>query len=284
MHAPEDAAERNVPTPPRFRLDGKVAVVTGGSGVLGSEMVRGLAAAGARVAIVGRRSTAVEAVADSVRARGGEALGTPADVLDRGALEGVRTRVMAAWGRLDLLVNAAGGNQPGATLRVDQPFFELDPQAMRGVMDLNFHGAFLASQVFARPMVDQGAGAIVNVSSMAAQAAVTRVAGYGAAKAALDNFTRWLATTLAQQTEGRVRVNAIAPGFFIAEQNRRLLLEEDGTLTARGRTIVDRTPMGRFGEAEDLVGALVWLLSDASRFVTGAVVPIDGGFSAYSGV
>ncbi len=276
---------------PDFRLDGKVCVLTGGTGVLGSVMAQGLAAAGARVAVLGRRRDKAEEVAEAVRARGGEALATPADVLDEAALEAVRRELIDRWGRIDLLVNAAGGNLPGATLTPEQTFFDLAPEAMRGVMELNFFGSFLPSQVFARAMVAGGAGttaggagAIVHVSSMAAVRSVTRVAGYSAAKAAIDNFTRWLALTLAQQHGERLRVNAIAPGFFVAEQNRRLLLNEDGSLTARGRAIIDHTPMGRFGEPDELLGALLWLLSDASRFVTGTVVPIDGGFSIFSGV
>lgn len=269
---------------PDFGLDGKVCVITGGTGVLGTEMAHGLAAAGARVAVLGRRADKAEAVAASVRAMGGEALGTPADVLDVDALAGVRERLVAEWGGVDLLVNAAGGNQPGATLAPDQSLPDLDPAAMRGVMDLNFFGTFLPTQAFAPVMIERGAGAIVNVSSMASMLAVTRVAGYSAAKAAVDNLTRWLATTLAKQHGEGLRVNAIAPGFFVADQNRALLLNEDGSLTERGRAIVDNTPMGRFGEPEELLGALIWLLSDASRFVTGAVVPIDGGFSVFSGV
>lgn len=282
MNQPDPGA--TAPFVPDFRLDGKVCVLTGGTGVLGSVMAQGLAAAGARVAVLGRRRDKAEAVAEAVRARGGEALATPADVLDQAALEGVRADLIARWGRVDLLVNAAGGNLPGATLTPEQSFFDLAPEAMRGVMELNFFGTFLPSQVFAKAMVERGAGAIVNVSSMAAIQAVTRVAGYSAAKAAIDNLTRWLATTLAKQHGEKLRVNAIAPGFFVADQNRRLLLNEDGSLTARGRSIIDNTPMGRFGEPEELLGALLWLLSDASRFVTGAVVPIDGGFSVFSGV
>ena len=234
--------------------------------------------------MLGRRREKAEEVVEAARALGGEAVATPADVLDQRALEGVRGDLIDRWGAVDLLVNAAGGNLPGATLTPDQTFFDLAPDAMRGVMELNFFGSFLPSQVFAKAMVDRGAGAIVNVSSMAAIQSVTRVAGYSAAKAAIDNFTRWLATTLAKQHGEKLRVNAIAPGFFVAEQNRRLLLNEDGSLTARGQAIIDNTPMGRFGEPEELLGALLWLLSDASRFVTGTVVPIDGGFSVFSGV
>lgn len=269
---------------PDFRLDGTVCVLTGGTGVLGTVMAHGLAAAGARVAVLGRRAERAEAVVASVRAMGGEALATPADVLDPASLATVREDVLARWGRIDLLVNAAGGNQPGATLSPDQSFLDLRPDAMRDVMDLNFFGTFLPTQAFAPAMIEHGSGAIVNVSSMASEQAVTRVAGYSAAKAAVDNLTRWLALTFALQHGEGIRVNAIAPGFFVAEQNRALLLNEDGSLTERGRSIIANTPMRRFGEPDELLGALIWLLSDASRFVTGAVVPIDGGFSMFSGV
>ena len=270
---------------PDFGLGGKVAVVTGGTGTLGSVMVRGVAAAGARVAILGRRSDVAEALAASVRADGGEAQAMPADVLDRAALERVRAELLSRWGRIDLLVNAAGGHDPGAVLAPGHGLEDLDVDAMRRVMDLNFIGSFLPTQVFATPMAERGSGAIVNVSSMAAlPAAITRVAGYSAAKAAVENFTRWAAVTVAQQHGAGVRVNAIAPGFFVAQQNRALLVDDAGGLTDRGRAIVAGTPMGRFGEPAELLGALLWLLSDASRFVTGIVVPVDGGFSAFSGV
>lgn len=269
---------------PDFGLEGKVCVVTGATGVLGGVMARGIAAAGARVAVLGRRADVAEELAAAIREAGGEALATPADVLDPSALERVRDGLLREWGSVDLLVNAAGGNQPGATLRPDQSVLDLDETAMRQVMDLNFFGTLLPTQVFLAPMVERGRGAIVNVSSMAADRAITRVAGYSAAKAAVENLTRWLAVTLAKRHGPGIRVNAIAPGFFVGEQNRSLLFEPDGTLTPRGRTIIDNTPMGRFGEAEELLGALLFLLSDASRFVTGVVVPVDGGFSAFSGV
>lgn len=269
---------------PDFRLDGAVAVVTGGTGVLGSVMVRALAAAGARVAILGRRAELAERLAADLRASGHEALAAPADVLDGAALARVRAVLLERWGRLDLLVNAAGGHDSGAVLAPDETFGDLDLGAMRRVMDLNFFGTFLPTQVFAAPMAERGSGSIVNVSSMAAVRAVTRVAGYSAAKAAVENLTRWLAVTMARQHGPSLRVNAIAPGFFVAEQNRALLLDDGGNLTERGEAIVRATPMGRFGEPEELLGALLWLLSDASRFVTGTVVVVDGGFSAFSGV
>jgi NAD(P)-dependent dehydrogenase (short-subunit alcohol dehydrogenase family) len=250
-----------------FGLDDRVAVVTGGTGALGSAMAAGLAAAGARVAVLSRHP-----------AEDGDHLALAADVLRRDEVAAARDRVLAEWGRVDILVNAAGGNVPGATLDPGARVFDLTEDAFRAVVDLNLVGTLLPTQVFGAAM--EGEGAIVNVSSMASARAITRVIGYGAAKAAVENVTRWLAVELAPG----IRVNAIAPGFFIGEQNRALLLEPDGTLTARGRAIVERTPAGRFGEADELVGTLVWLCSPAARFVTGTVVAVDGGFGAFSGV
>ncbi len=267
-----------------FDLTGKVAVVTGGSGALGSAMARGLAAAGASVAVLARREGAVEAVCDEVRAGGSDALAVSADVLDPAALAAARAAVLARWGRVDVLVNAAGGNRPDATVHGDLSLFDLTPEAFRNVVDLNLTGTLLATQAFVAPMAEAGSGAVVNVSSMAAQKPLTRVVGYAAAKAGVENLTRWLAVHLAVRHGPGLRVNAVAPGFFVGEQNRALLLEPDGTLTERGRRIVDHTPMGRFGVPDDLVGTVVWLASDASRFVTGVVVPVDGGYSAYGGV
>ncbi len=267
-----------------FDVRDKVVIVTGGTGVLGGAMARGLAAAGARVGILGRRAQRAQDVAQAIVQEGGQALAVPGDVLVQEQLEQVRDQVLARWGRIDGLVNAAGGNLPGATLSPDRTVFDLSQEALRQVVDLNLLGTILPSQVFGAVMAEQGAGSVVNISSMAAQRAITRVAGYSAAKAAVDNFTRWLATEFARKFGDGLRVNAIAPGFFIGEQNRRLLLNEDGSLTERGRTIIQHTPMGRFGEPDELVGALLWLMSDASRFVTGVVVPVDGGFSAFSGV
>jgi NAD(P)-dependent dehydrogenase (short-subunit alcohol dehydrogenase family) len=252
-----------------FGLDDRVAIVTGGTGALGSAMADGLAAAGARVAVLARRAADVE---DPDR------LGLAADVLRREELLAARDRVLERWGRIDVLVNAAGGNVPGATLEPGQSVFELGEEAFRGVVELNLAGTLLPAQVFGQAMQD--GGAIVNVSSMAAARAITRVVGYSAAKAAVENLTRWLAVELAPA----IRVNAIAPGFFVGEQNRRLLLDAAGELTERGRAIVEHTPTGRFGEAEELVSAIVWLCAPGASFVTGAVVPIDGGFGAFSGV
>ncbi|MFN8483208.1 MAG: SDR family oxidoreductase [Anaerolineae bacterium] len=270
--------------PTLFSLEGQVAVITGGTGVLGGAMARGLAQAGAKVGVLGRRRELAEAVVADIEALGGAALALPADVLDRPKLEGAREAILAQWGRLDILVNAAGGNMPSATLPPGQSFFTLPVEGMEPVVALNLHGTLLPIQVFGEAMAQAKRGSIVNISSMAAQRALTRVVGYGVAKAAVDNATRWLAVELARSFGAGLRVNAIAPGFFIGEQNRSLLLNPDGTLTARGQTIIDHTPAGRFGEPEELISTLIWLCSPGASFVNGIVVPVDGGFSAFSGV
>jgi NAD(P)-dependent dehydrogenase (short-subunit alcohol dehydrogenase family) len=270
-----------------FSLKDKVAVVTGGTGVLGGAIVRGLVGAGARVAILGRSMAKVDHLVAEIEGGGGQAHGVHANVLDKAELETARDRVLEHWGRIDILVNMAGGNMPGATLDATHSFFDLPETALREVVDLNFLGTLLPSQVFGGAMVAGDAsssGCIVNVSSMAAPRAMTRVVGYGAAKSAVDNFTRWSAVELAKSYGGRIRVNAIAPGFFIGEQNRALLLNEDGSRTERGQLVIDHTPAGRFGEPEELVATVIWLCGPGARFVNGVVVPIDGGFSAFSGV
>ena len=276
----------------QFSLEGKVAVVTGATGVLGGAMARGLAAAGAKVAILGRRVAKAHEVADAIAAAGNNAMPLPADVLDEDSLRAARQKLLDKWGGVDILINAAGGNLPDATVFGDITFFNVPRIALEGVVGLNFTGTVLPIQIFGEPMAKQGKGSIINISSMAAQKVLTRVMGYSAAKAAVDNLTRWLAVDLAEKHGAGLRVNAIAPGFFIGEQNRALLIKEDPahgaqdslSLTERGQQIVDHTPMGRFGEPDELVGAATWLASDASSFVTGIVVPIDGGFSAASGI
>ena len=272
-----------------FDLSGRVAVVTGGTGVLGSEMARGLARAGARVAVMGRRTTQAEGVAAVIRNAGGEAMALPADVLDARQLTDARSRLLDTWGRPDILINAAGGNMPAATIPDDRSIFDLDLGAFGQVLDLNLAGTVRPSMVFGEAMARPAAGetprgCIVNVSSMTVERAVTRVVGYSAGKAAMENFTRWLAVELARKFGEGLRVNAIAPGFFIGEQNRALLTQPDGSLTARGQSIVAHTPAGRFGEAHELVSTLVWLCGPGASFINGIVVPIDGGFSAFSGV
>ncbi|MBX3015601.1 MAG: SDR family oxidoreductase [Caldilineaceae bacterium] len=267
-----------------FSLQGRVAIVTGGTGVLGGAIAHGLAAAGAKVGILGRRVERAAEVVDAIRAKGGEAMPVPADALDPDALVVARDQVLQQWGQVDILVNAAGGNSPDATVFGDVTFFNLKREAVQKMLDLNLMGTILPSQVFGEVMAKQGKGSIINISSMAAQRPLTRVIGYAAAKSAIDNFTRWLAVDLASKYGEGVRVNAIAPGFFIGEQNRAFLLNADGTPTPRGETIVAHTPMKRFGEPDELIGAAVWLCSDAAKFVTGIVVPVDGGFSAFGGV
>ena len=277
-------AQPAAPLTELFGLDGQVAVVTGGTGVLGGAMARGLARAGAKVGVLGRRRAQAEAVARAIEAEGGAALAVPADVLDRSQLEAARAAINERWGRLDVLVNAAGGNMPAATLAPGRSFFDLPVEGMEPVMALNLQGTLLPSQVFGAAMAQAGRGCVVNISSMAAQRAMTRVVGYGIAKAGVENATRWLAVELARSFGAHLRVNAIAPGFFIGEQNRDLLLNADGTLTPRGRTIIDRTPAGRFGQPEELIGTLIWLCGPGASFVNGVVVPVDGGFDAFSGV
>lgn len=267
-----------------FSLEGQVAVITGGTGVLGGAMARGLAQAGAKVGVLGRRRAQAETVVADIEALGGAALALSADVLDRPKLEAAREAILGQWGRLDILVNAAGGNMPSATLPPGQSFFALPVEGMEPVVALNLHGTLLPIQVFGEAMARAKRGSIVNISSMAAQRALTRVVGYGVAKAAVDNATRWLAVELARSFGAGLRVNAIAPGFFIGEQNRALLLNEDGALTPRGQTIIDHTPAGRFGKPDELISTLIWLCSPGASFVNGIVVPVDGGFSAFSGV
>ena len=268
-----------------FDLSGRAAVVTGGSGVLGRAIVLGLRRAGANVAVLARHPEAAdEMVAASAPHMAGEVIPLVADVLDVESLEDARGAVIERWGRLDVLVNAAGGNQAEATVPVGGSFFDLDAEGFRSVLELNLMGTFLATQVFAKTMASNGSGSVVNVSSMAATRPLSRVVGYGAAKAGVENLTRWLADHIARQVSPGIRVNAVAPGFFLGDQNRALLTEADGSLTERGRAIVSRTPMGRLGSPEDLVGTVLWLASDASAFVTGTVVPVDGGFSAAAGI
>jgi NAD(P)-dependent dehydrogenase (short-subunit alcohol dehydrogenase family) len=265
----------------QFNLEGKVAVVTGATGTLGQRFVAALLGAGAYVTLIGRNKNRLQ---DMAQAIGSRALPQEADVLHKAQLETARQQTLEKWGRIDVLVNAAGGNLPGATLARDNSFFELSLPDFSKVVELNLQGSVLPCLAFGPALAKQSSAAIINISSMAADRPLTRVGGYAAAKAALDNFTRWMAIEMAQRYGDAVRVNAIAPGFFIAEQNRTLLLNEDETLTERGQSIIDATPMGRFGKPEELQGTLLWLASEASRFVTGTVIPVDGGFSAFSGV
>ncbi len=268
-----------------FALSGRVAVVTGGGGVLCGVMSRALGRLGVKVAVLDIMEDAAQRVAGDIAAEEGEAIAVRCDVLDKANLGAARDAVLARFGHVDVLINGAGGNKKQATTSPDLSFFDLPSDAIRWVFDLNFLGALLPSQVFGKPMVERGEGCILNMSSMNAFRPLTRIPAYSAAKAAVSNFTQWLAVHMAQEYSPNIRVNALAPGFFLTEQNRFLLTDEaTGELTPRGRTIIEHTPMGRFGDPEDLIGTMLWLLSPASSFITGVVVPVDGGFSAFGGV
>ncbi|PSR14710.1 MAG: D-mannonate oxidoreductase [Bacteroidetes bacterium] len=265
-------------------MQGKVAVITGGNGTLGSAFAKGLAEAGATVFILGRNAEKSAAKVREFKTLGLTIQAITCDVLNEAEVQAAVATVLDQAGRVDILINGAGGNMPGATIQPDQSVFDISIDQFRQVSDLNVVGTVIPSIAFARPMVAQGKGCIINVSSMSAQLPLTRVVGYSAAKAAVDNFTRWLAVEMATKYGEGIRVNAIAPGFFIAEQNRRLLLNDDDTLTARGQTIISQTPMKRFGHPDELISTIRWLCDDRSSFVTGIVVPVDGGFGAFSGV
>lgn len=267
-----------------FDLGGRVAVVTGGTGVLGSEMCVGLAKAGARVAIIGRKKESADVVVRAIEANGGEARFYAADVLDESQLVAARTAILNHFSKIDILVNAAGGNLPGAVVTPEQTFFDLKLDEFDKVVDLNLKGTVLPTQVFTTNMAERRAGVVINIASMASIKPITRVVGYSAAKAAVDNFTKWLSVEMARKYGEGIRVNAIAPGFFITEQNRSLLTNADGSYTARGEQAIRQTPFARFGVAAELTGTLIWLCADASKFVTGVTVPVDGGFSAFFGV
>lgn len=275
-----------MPTPSLFDIAGKVVVVTGATGTLTGSAAAYLAAQQARVVYLGRSQAKLDAALAAARAAqpDAEVLGVAADIGDRDSLERARDTVLAKWGRIDALLNGAGGNQPGATIPPDKTFTDLDFTAFKEVVDLNLHGTVLPTLVFTPALMAAGSASIVNYSSASASRAITRVVGYSAAKAAVENFTRWLAVDLGRRTSGGVRVNSLVPGFFIGEQNRRLLTNEDGSLTERGESIVRQTPFGRFGQADELHGAVHYLVADASRFVTGTTLTVDGGFGVFSGV
>lgn len=267
-----------------FGIGGATAVITGGAGVLCTAICEALAKCGARVAVLDLNAESAEKLAAEICASGGQAIAIACDVLDKTSIEKAAQRVLEQFGRVDILVNGAGGNKPQATTNPERSFFDLPAEALRDVFELNLMGAILPSQVFGRIMAAQKGGVILNISSMNAFRPLTRIPAYSAAKAGLSNFTQWLAVHMAQEYSPHIRVNAIAPGFLVGEQNRRLLMNEDGSLTARGQAIMAHTPMGRFQNADDLLGTVLWLVSPAAALVTGIVVPVDGGFSAYSGV
>jgi NAD(P)-dependent dehydrogenase (short-subunit alcohol dehydrogenase family) len=260
-------------------------VVTGGGGVLCGALSRALGNAGVKVAVLDILPEAAEGVVQDIKDGGGDAIAVKCNVLDKSSIEAAQDTVLESFGQVDILINGAGGNKREATTSPEMPFFDLPADAVQWVFNLNFIGTLLPSQVFGKTIADQGEGSIVNISSMNAFRPLTKIPAYSAAKAAVSNFTQWLAVHISQEYSTKIRVNAIAPGFFLTAQNRFLLLNEDtGEWTPRGQQILDHTPMGHFGDPEDLVGTVFWLLSPSARFVHGVVVPIDGGFSAYSGV
>jgi NAD(P)-dependent dehydrogenase (short-subunit alcohol dehydrogenase family) len=265
-----------------FCIEGKVVVLTGGCGILGSDMSQYLAKQGAKVVILDRVKDKGEELAAKIKSEGGDALFLVTDVLNKETLEDNRNEIIKAYGKIDVLVNAAGGNMPGATIAPDKTIFDLEIDAFKKVVDLNLFGTVLPTMVFAKAMVDNGAGNIINIASESALRPLTRVAGYGAAKAAVANFTKYMAGELALKFGEKFRVNALAPGFFITDQNRALLTNPDGSYTDRARTILAHTPYGRFGEADELLGSLHYLISDASKFVSGTILVIDGGFDSFS--
>lgn len=265
-----------------FSIDGRVVVITGGTGVLGACIARYLAKEGAKVVVLGRRSDEGNAIVDEIKANGGEAMFLTTDVLDAAVLEQNLKDILAAYGRVDALLNAAGGNMPGATIAPTGNFFDVDVSQFERVLNLNLTGTVLPTQIFLKPMVEAGRGAIVNFSSMAAFRPMTRVMGYAAAKAGISNFTAFMATEVAKKFTPGIRVNAIAPGFFLTNQNRALLTNPDGSLTERGADVIRQTPFGRFGDPEELCGTIQYLISDASSFVTGTVAVVDGGFNVFA--
>jgi NAD(P)-dependent dehydrogenase (short-subunit alcohol dehydrogenase family) len=265
-----------------FCIRDKVILITGGCGVLGSEMSRYLAKQGAKIVILDMAEEKGSALAGEIRTNGGDALFLTTNVLDREVLERNRDGIIKAYGKIDVLINTAGGNMPGATIAPDKTVFDLEIDAFKKVVDLNLFGTVLPTMVFAKAMVENGAGNIINIASESALRPLTRVAGYGAAKAAVANFTKYMAGELALKFGEKFRVNALAPGFFITEQNRTLLTNPDGSYTDRAKTILAHTPYNRFGDADELLGSLHYLISDASKFVSGIILVIDGGFDAFS--
>ena len=267
-----------------FNIENKIAVITGASGALASSVAKSLANSGAKLALLTRKKNSVEALLDEIKTVGGHAKAYEADILSENSLESAKNQILSDYGRIDILLNIAGGNLPGATVAPDQSIFDIKIDDFNKVTELNLNGTLIPSLIFGKVMSEQKEGVIINYSSMAADRVITRVAGYSASKAAMENFTRWMSVEMATKFGSGIRVNAIAPGFFIGKQNKALLTNEDGSFTQRGETIIRNTPMGRFGEVEELNGAIQFLCSDASKFITGIVLPVDGGFSAFSGV
>lgn len=265
-----------------FSVKDRVVVITGGTGVLGRCIAEYLAREGAKIAILGRRQAEGEEIIKAITDAGGEAMFCVADVMNQETTERNCADIQARWGRVDALLNAAGGNMPGATIAPDKNFFDVKVEEFQKVLNVNLTGTVIPTQVFLKPMVEAGKGAIVNFSSMAAFRPMTRVMGYAAAKAGISNFTAFMATEVAKKFTPKIRVNAIAPGFFLTNQNRALLTNPDGSLTERGADVIRQTPFGRFGSPEELCGTIQYLISDASAFVTGTVAVVDGGFNVYA--
>jgi NAD(P)-dependent dehydrogenase (short-subunit alcohol dehydrogenase family) len=267
-----------------FNLENKIAVITGGSGIIGSEIAKGFLNAGSSVVLLARDETNLKEKVELFKKSNSEVIGLKCDVLDEDNIKNVNKEILKKFSRIDILINAAGGNIPGATIGVDQSIFDIEINQFEKVTDLNLKGTVMPTLIFGKSMAEQKEGSIINISSMAAYRAITRVVGYSAAKAAIDNFTRWMAVEMALKFGNGIRVNAIAPGFLLTKQNKHLLTNEDGSLTERAKTIISITPFKRFGEPDEIIGTALWLASDASRFVTGTIIPVDGGFSAFSGV
>lgn len=267
-----------------FNISGKVAVITGAAGVLAGTVAKSLSHSGVKLALLSRNKESISQLLSEVAQNGGTAKAYETDILSETSLAKVKEQVVSDYGKVDILLNIAGGNLPGATISEDSSIFDMSMNDFRKVTDLNLNGTVIPSLVFGKIMADQKQGTIINYSSMAVDRAITRVVGYSASKAAMENFTRWLSVEMAKKFGDGIRVNAIAPGFFIGNQNKKLLLNDDGTYTQRGQTIINNTPMGRFGEAGELNGTIHFLCSDAARFITGVTIPVDGGFSAFSGV
>ncbi|MDP4209468.1 MAG: SDR family oxidoreductase [Bacteroidota bacterium] len=267
-----------------FSIEGKVAVITGAGGVLGGSIAKSFVKAGAKVVALDIRQDQLDSRVEELKGLGGDVIGIVGSVLDIESLENASKQIIAKWGRIDILLNIAGGNMPGATLTPEQTFFDMKISDWEKVTQLNLNGTVYPSQVFGKVMAEQKTGSIINISSMAAYSAITRVPGYSVAKTGISNFTQWLATEMALKFGDGIRVNAIAPGFFIGDQNRAVLINPDGSLTERSVKVIAKTPMKRFGDINELNGAVQFLCSEAASFITGVVLPIDGGFSAFSGV
>ncbi|MDB5202945.1 MAG: D-mannonate oxidoreductase [Ferruginibacter sp.] len=269
----------------RFSLTGKTIVITGATGILGASFCMAVTAAGAQVAVLGRNGKRANERVEEIVANGGEAIAVLADVLDEGALLKAKEKIISCYGKIDGLVNAAGGNLPGAVVQPSQDIFDLNMQSMKEVMDLNLFGTLLPTQVFGEAIAaNESGGSIVNISSVSAKLPLTKVLGYSMAKAAIESYTKWFAVEQAKRHGDKMRMNALVPGFFLTEQNRSLMTNTDGSYSERGASVMQHTPFKRFGQPDELSGALIWMLSDASKFVTGTTIVIDGGFTSFSGV